>query len=101
MRKVFLRKGQSLADLALIIGVVGLVFIGMEVYIKRSVQGKLKDLTDYIVSNKQSAEEGALARKSTLTLDSAMKSEEFMGGGRRLTGNEDSISTYSTGSATP
>lgn len=101
MRKVFLRRGQNLVDLALIIGVVGLVFIGMQAYIKRSVQGKLKNLTDYIVFNKQSAEKDALDRKSTLILDSTMKSEAFRGGGSRLSGNEDSTSTYSTGSVTP
>lgn len=81
-------------DLALIIGVVGLVFIGMEVYIKRGIQGKVKDLTDYIVSDKQSAGDAA-DRTSGFSSSSNMTSEEFKGGGRRVTGTEDSTSTYS------
>jgi len=97
MRKAFFRRGQNLVDLALIIGVVGLVFIGMEVYIKRSVQGKVKDLTDYIISDKQLGTQPGEAeetRKSTFTLHSTMKSDEFIGGGRKLTGTEDSTSIY-------
>ena len=95
MRKAFFRRGQNLVDLALIIGVVGLVFIGMEGYIKRSVQGKIKNLTDYIVSDKQSTEVDPVDRQSSFSLDSTMKSEEFKGGGRKLTGTEDSTSIYS------
>ena len=98
MRRIFSRRGQNLVDLALIIGVVGLVFIGMEVYIKRSVQGKVKDLTDYIISDKQSAKAPnttAVDRISTFSLDSTMESKEFKRGGRKLTGTEDSTSIYS------
>lgn len=93
MRGKFFRRGQNLVDLALLIGVVGLVVIGMEAYIRRSVQGKVKDLTDYIISDQQSAGD-AVDRKTVFSLDSKMASEEFKGGGRRLTGNEDSTSTY-------
>ncbi|MCX5698281.1 MAG: hypothetical protein NTX01_01080 [Candidatus Omnitrophica bacterium] len=95
MRGAFFRRGQNLADLALIIGVVGLAFIGMEAYIRRGVQGKVKDLTDYIISDKQSAGEDAVDSNTSFSLDSTMESKEFKGGGRRLTGNEDSTSTYS------
>ncbi|MDP2928386.1 MAG: hypothetical protein Q8N80_06290 [Candidatus Omnitrophota bacterium] len=101
MRRAFFRRGQNLVDLALIIGVVGLVFVGMNTYIQRSVQGKVKDLTDYIISDKQSTAIDAVGRQSELTLDTTMKSDEFKGGGRRLTGSEDSISTYITGSTLP
>ena len=75
--------------------VVGLVFIGLETYIKRSLQGKVKNLTDYIISDEQAPAEDAVARKTKLKLDSTMKLEEFQRGGRRLTGVEDSTSTYS------
>jgi hypothetical protein len=94
LRRVFFHRGQNLVDLALIIGVVGLVFIGMEAYIRRSVQRKVKDLADYIISDKQSAEEDAVARISTFTLDSTMQSKEFQGGGRRFIGDEYSTNVY-------
>jgi len=95
MRGVFFRRGQNLVDLALIIGVVALVVAGMETYIRRSVQGKVKNLTDYIISDQQATEENAVVSESTFTLDSTMKSEEFIGGGRRFTGTEDSTNEYS------
>ena len=44
----FLRRGQNLIDLALLIGVVGLVMVGMEAYIRRGVQGKIKDVTESV-----------------------------------------------------
>ena len=88
-------RGQNLVDLALIIGVVGLVVIGMEAYLRRGVQGKMKDMTDYILSDKQSTEEDAVARNSDYSLDSTMTSKELKGSERRLTGTEDSTSNYS------
>ena len=103
MRRKFFRRGQNLVDLALIIGIVGLVLISMEVYIKRSLQGKVKDLTNYIVSNKQSGEApdtSDVSGKTTLTLGSTIESREVAGGGRSLTGSEYSASDYST-SSTP
>jgi hypothetical protein len=90
-------------DLAIVIGVVGLVFVGMSAYLKRSVQGKVKNLTDYIISDKQSAEApdtGEVESQTSFSLDSTMRSEELKGGGRRLTVNEDSTVNYNT-SSTP
>lgn len=95
MRGAFFCRGQNLVDLALIIAVVGLVFIGMQVYIKRSIQGKVKDLTDYIVSDQQSTDKDAVDRQTSFSSSSRMESKEFKGGGRSLIGNEDSASTYS------
>ncbi|MDO8489128.1 MAG: hypothetical protein Q7S42_03345 [Candidatus Omnitrophota bacterium] len=94
MRGIEFSRGQSLVDLAIIIGVVGLVFIGMQTYIKRGIQGKVKDLTDYIVSDQQAVEKDAVDRQNAVTLNSTMTSEEFKGGGRKLTGIEDSTTTY-------
>jgi hypothetical protein len=55
IKRICLRKGQNLAEVALIIGVLGLVLIGMQVYIKRGIQGKVKVLTDKIIGEEQSA----------------------------------------------
>ena len=54
-KKLFLRRGQNLTELALIIGVVGLALFGMEVYFKRGFQGKVKDMTDSLISPRQEA----------------------------------------------
>lgn len=88
MKAVCFRKGQNLAELALIIGLVGLVFIGMEVYIKRGMQGKVKDLTDYMIGAqpKKASQIGEeVPRETPLSLNSTMTAKESIGGSRRLT----------------
>ncbi len=47
------RTGDSLAEYALILGVVTLAFIGMNTYIKRGFQGRMKDMSDKFISNQQ------------------------------------------------
>ena len=54
-RKGRFNKAQNFTELALIIGVVGIIFIGMEVYVRRGVNGKIKDLTDAIIGTEQAA----------------------------------------------
>ena len=94
MKVISLRRGQNLVDLALLIGIVGLVVIGMETYVRRSVQGKVKDLTDYIVSDQQVPDEDATDRQSSTSLKSTMTTEEFKGGGKSLKVQESSTYKY-------
>ena len=42
-----LRKGQSTAEYAIVIGLVIAAAVAMQVYVKRSIQGKMKDAADY------------------------------------------------------
>jgi len=87
---VGIKKGQSLTEVALIIGVVGLVFIGMEVYAKRGLQGKVKDLTDNMIGTEQAARQedtsGLEIDKSNSTLTSCLTitSKEGLGGTKSL-----------------
>ena len=85
--KTFYR-GQNLVELALLIGIVGLVFIGMGAYIKRGVQGKVKDWTNYVVSDQQAPDADAEDTQSSTSFGSTMTSEELKGGGMKLTGQE-------------
>jgi len=41
------RKGQSTAEYAIVIGLVIAAAVAMQVYVKRGIQGKMKDATDY------------------------------------------------------
>jgi hypothetical protein len=41
------RKGQSTAEYAIVIGLVIAAAVAMQVYVKRSLQGKIKDAADY------------------------------------------------------
>ncbi len=42
-----LRKGQSTAEYAIVIGLVIAAAVAMQVYVKRSLQAKVKDAVDY------------------------------------------------------
>ncbi|HNW39391.1 MAG TPA: hypothetical protein PL125_07235 [Candidatus Omnitrophota bacterium] len=101
MRSLFFRRGQNLVDLALIIGVVGLVIISMEVYIRRGVQGKVKDMADYAISGSQSATQSEdqveQTTKTTFSADSNLTLSEFKAGGKELKGTENSFTEYVTG----
>jgi hypothetical protein len=82
VKKIFFRKGQNLVDLALVIGVVGLAILGMQTYIQRSVQARVKGVTDHVISGSQSAGD-AVNQTTTLDVDSGVTANEFSGGGRR------------------
>ncbi|MCK9432774.1 MAG: hypothetical protein M0R00_07445 [Candidatus Omnitrophica bacterium] len=84
----FFRRGQSLIEIAFLIGVVGLAIIGMEVYIRRGVQGKVKDLTNYIISDQQAPDEDAADSTGSSSIDSTLTAKEFQGGGRQYTSQE-------------
>lgn len=102
IQKEFFHKGQNLTELALIIGVVGLVLIAMEVYVRRGFQGKVKDLTDNMIGSEQAAYEqdtsGLEVNTSTseLTSSSTMTSTELKGGERSLTGSETTTNAYNS-----
>ena len=42
-----LKKGQSTAEYAIVIGLVIAAAVAMQVYVKRGIQGKMKDAADY------------------------------------------------------
>ncbi len=50
-----LSKAQSLVEIVIIAGIAALVFIAMQVYIQRGIQGKTKFLTDQIIGSQQRA----------------------------------------------
>ena len=46
--KKLLKKAQSVSEFAIVLAVVAAALIGMQVYLKRGVQGRIKDLADQI-----------------------------------------------------
>lgn len=44
------KKGQSTAEYAILISLVVAVLVGMQIYVKRGIQGRFKDATDDYVS---------------------------------------------------
>lgn len=94
------KKGQNLTELALLIGIVSLVLIGMEVYFRRGLNAKVKDLTDTWIGNKQEAyqqDTSGLAiytSESTYTFKSTATVAETAGGKKSLKSKEDSTVGY-------
>lgn len=101
MENMFARKAQTLTEFALIIGVAGLVFIGMQIYAKRGLQGKVKDLTDGFMGATQAAYQqdmsGFTVNNSISSTNSASRinATEERGGGRAVIGYENTSSSYS------
>jgi Na+(H+)/acetate symporter ActP len=91
---MLLRRGQSLVDLAIILSVVGLVFVTMNTYIKRGLQARVKDLTDYVISPKQAEADGAAAQNSLTLENSNMEKDLFVGGKSSLNGYDDTTYSY-------
>lgn len=103
VKKKFFCKGQNLAEVALVIGMLGLVLVGMQVYIKRSIQGKVKDLADVMVGHQEgypTDTSSVIVYPSTTNFSSNSDSRvvEIQGGRRSTTASDNSTTSYSSGS---
>ena len=101
MKRLLSRRAQNLTEVALILATIGLVFIGMEVYIKRGLQGKIKDITDAVVGKEQSEYASDTSGLSVLDSSSGTSANSSTQvststGGSRQTTKSDSISATST-----
>lgn len=82
-------------DLAVVLAVVGMVFVGMQTYIKRGIQGKVKGMTDLIISGGQSAGDSKTSTHIPINIiESTMTLTGFEGGSRNLNGIEHSFKEY-------
>ncbi|MEW6170039.1 MAG: hypothetical protein AB1472_00515 [Candidatus Omnitrophota bacterium] len=61
LRRLFDKKGQNTAEYAIVIGLVIAAAIAMQTYVKRGLQGHVKDGTDYIQTKVQ-AEDADLGK---------------------------------------
>ncbi|MFH1077574.1 MAG: hypothetical protein V1753_12240 [Pseudomonadota bacterium] len=96
LKKRLLTKGQSLLEVAILMGVVTLAILVMQTYIKRGVQGKTKDLTDIIIGTQQRAyvaESQTSKTTSTVSAETTISTES--GGGLTKTVDETVTSTAS------
>jgi hypothetical protein len=107
MKKIFSRKSQSLTETALILATVGLVFVGMEVYIRRGVQARIKDLSDNMIGKEHSIYASDVSGLSVLTsgteedpnvttVDSTATTTTTAGGARQTTKGESITATSTT-----
>ena len=102
IKRIYFCKGQNLTEVALILGIVGLVLISMEVYFKRGLQGKVKDLTDNMIGKEQLPYEvdtlGLVVNNSSSKLSSGSTAtlKELEGGKRSLSGSEKTTTEYTS-----
>jgi hypothetical protein len=103
-----MRKGQSTAEYAIVIGLVIAAAVAMQIYVKRGVQSKVKSAVDYVDSDASDA--GILPATGqsqyepyymTTDLHSTRNAEETenMAAGGTVTRTTDDVSTR-TGSQT-
>lgn len=60
-------KGQHLVEITILVGLAALVFIAMQVYIQRGIQGKTRFLTDRIIGDEQRAYTATTATSASST----------------------------------
>ena len=99
-----LSKGQSTAEYAIVIGLVIAAAVGMQVYVKRSIQGKMKDAADYndpaasMLTTKQYEPQYATTEGMESTREAQESATTSKGGGltRAITGEDVSTRTGTT-----
>ena len=78
------KSASSFMEYTIILGVVSAVLIGMNTYVKRGVQARLKEMTDYFISNEQVVEVNPTATTTSSTnrlTNSTANGQTFIGGG--------------------
>ena len=75
------RKAEALAHYAIMITIVVLALVAMQTYLRRSIQAKVKDLTDNIICEKQLASLYDLTEKSTKDSNSTYSLQKVEGTG--------------------
>lgn len=100
-----MRKGQSTAEYAIVIGLVIGAAVAMQVYVKRGIQGKMKDATDFKLTDATSGvtigstdqyEPDYMTTDKMVSKREATESKETTQGGgveRKIVGTETSSRT--------
>ena len=98
------RRGQSMAEYAIVLTVVIGAIVAMQLYVKRGLQGKVKDVTDDVggglTTTKHTSQYEPYYTNSTMHTDQNQKgTEAYQTGGtvERKTEKED---TFRTGTST-
>jgi len=81
------RVGQSTAEYAVLLAVVAAAIISMQIYIKRGVQGRIRDLSDQICDVSNHYEKGST--NSTFITDQSGNSVTSYSGGVTTTYSND------------
>lgn len=92
-----MKKASALMEFAIVLGLVSAVLVTMNIYMKRGLQGKVKDITDYFISAGQSAQEDQIDPEVETTSVvkanpvSTLVDKTNIGGGKELTFSETNL----------
>lgn len=78
------KAANAILEYAVTLAIVSAVFVGMNVYLKRGMQSKLKDMADYFISNEQLVELDPSSSSQSRQTDTNAVRKRFKGGGMRL-----------------
>ncbi|MFA5411446.1 MAG: hypothetical protein WC321_06300 [Candidatus Omnitrophota bacterium] len=85
-----MKRASAFMEYAIILGVVATALLTMNIYVKRGLQGKVKDMADYFINDGQEAQvmlvDPLVKTESTseITADSSVTNQMSPGGERRL-----------------
>ncbi len=76
--------GSSFLEYAIILGVISAVLMGMNTYIKRGIQARLKEMTDYFISSEQVVELNPTTSSQDTVVNATLNNASLIGGGQTL-----------------
>jgi hypothetical protein len=86
-----MRRGSSFMEYMVILGIISAVLWGMNIYMKRGIQGKVKDLTDSFIGKGQETDISPTAVTTSSAksdYDSTVDTQGSLGGGWRVESSE-------------
>jgi len=84
-----MRRASVVMEYALVLGLVSVILLSMQVFIKRGVQGRLEQMSDYFISKEHLVEVSPSKSTTNTTSDLHSESQAFIGGSTKLDYGED------------
>lgn len=79
-----IKRAASLMEYAIILGIVSTILIAMNVYIKRGLQGRIADMSDYFISPKHLDEVTSSNSLTSTNINTDISDQMYIGGGTNL-----------------
>jgi len=86
-------------EYVVVFGIVSLAIVAMNIYIKRGIQGRIKEMSDYFIGEEQTEQINPTANTDSYTnyqLNGATNLEAFTGGGRGIIVSDNQIINANT-----
>jgi Flp pilus assembly pilin Flp len=91
------KKAQSVAEYVIILGLVVATVVAMQTYVKRGVQGRIRDAVDFVDQGQQATGEGATAENAVVQFNGSQYEPYYLRSDISSTQTTNEQETYSTG----